>query len=94
MLIFPVCQVRFHRAVLQRRNRRVSMHLQGAPVVRVHAARVRRGDRQSPLGIVDPSVQALSGRLKFTVRRHKFNADSLSGDGLLFFFCNLVIDLR
>ena len=28
---------------------------------------------------VDPSFRALSGRLKFTVRRHKFNKDSLSG---------------
>jgi len=27
---------------------------------------------------VDPSFRALSGRLKFTVRRHKFNKDSLS----------------
>ena len=26
---------------------------------------------------VDPSFRALSGRLKFTVRRHKFNKDSL-----------------
>jgi len=34
--------------------------------------------RQSPLGPVDPSFRALSGRLKFTVRRHKFNKDSLS----------------
>ena len=33
--------------------------------------------RQSPLGPVDPSFRALSGRLKFTVRRHKFNEDSL-----------------
>ena len=32
----------------------------------------------SLLGPVDPSFQALSGRLKFTVRRHKFNKDSLS----------------
>ena len=30
------------------------------------------------LGPVDPSFRALSGRLKFTVRRHKFNKDSLS----------------
>ena len=31
-----------------------------------------------------PSFRALSGRLKFTVRRHKFNKDSLSGqlDGI------------
>ena len=29
--------------------------------------------RQSPLGPVDLSFRALSGRLKFTVRRHKFN---------------------
>ena len=33
--------------------------------------------RQSPLGPVDPSFGALAGRLKFTVRRHKFNKDSL-----------------
>ena len=31
----------------------------------------------SLLGPVDPSFGALSGRLKFTVRRHKFNEDSL-----------------
>ena len=30
------------------------------------------------VGHVDPSFRALSGRLKFTVRRHKFNKDSLS----------------
>jgi len=29
------------------------------------------------LSQVDPSFRALSGRLKFTVRRHKFNKDSL-----------------
>ena len=29
--------------------------------------------RQSLLGPVDPSFRALSGRLKFTVRRHKSN---------------------
>jgi len=32
----------------------------------------------SHLGPVDPSFPALSGRLKFTVRRHKFNKDSPS----------------
>ena len=32
----------------------------------------------SLLGPVDPSFRALSGRLEFTVRRHKFNKDSLS----------------
>ena len=32
----------------------------------------------SCLGLVDPSFRALSGRLKFRVRRHKFNTDSLS----------------
>ena len=31
----------------------------------------------SPLGPVDPSFRALSGRLKFMVRRHKFDKDSL-----------------
>ena len=30
----------------------------------------------SLVGPVDPSCAALSGRLKFTVRRHKFNKDS------------------
>jgi len=35
--------------------------------------------RKSYLGPVDPSFRALSGRLKFTVRRHKSIADSLSG---------------
>ena len=34
--------------------------------------------RRSPLGPVDPSFRALSGRLTFTVRRNKFNQDSLS----------------
>ena len=29
-------------------------------------------------GPEDPSFRALSGRLKLTVRRHKFNKDSLS----------------
>ena len=32
----------------------------------------------SLLGPVDPSFRALSGRPKVTVRRHKFNKDSLS----------------
>ena len=32
----------------------------------------------SLLGPVDPSFRALSGRRKFTVRRHKFNRDSIS----------------
>ena len=29
------------------------------------------------LGPIDPSFRALAGRLNFTVRRHKFNKDSL-----------------
>jgi len=36
------------------------------------------GVSSSLLGPVDPSFRALSGRLKFTVRRHKFNKDSFS----------------
>ena len=32
------------------------------------------------LGPVDPSFRALSGRLKFTVRRHTFDKDSLRQD--------------
>ena len=35
--------------------------------------------RQSPLGPVDPAFQALSRRLEFAVRRHKFNADYVLG---------------
>jgi len=35
-------------------------------------------NRQSLLGPKDPSFRALSERLKFTVRRHKFSIDSLS----------------
>ena len=31
----------------------------------------------SPLGPVDPSFRALSGLFSFTIRRHKFNKDSL-----------------
>ena len=34
--------------------------------------------RQSPLVPVDPSFRALSGRVEFMVRRHKFNKDNLS----------------
>ena len=33
--------------------------------------------RQSPLGPVGPSFRALYGRLKCTVRRHKFDKESL-----------------
>ena len=35
-------------------------------------------NRPSLFGPVDPSFRALSGRLKFTVRSHKFDKDSLS----------------
>ena len=38
--------------------------------------------RRSHLGPVDPSFRALSGSLKFTVRRHKFNEDFLSAGHL------------
>ena len=34
--------------------------------------------RQSPLGPIDPSFQALFGCLKLTFRRHNFNKDTLS----------------
>ena len=34
------------------------------------------------LGPVDPSFRALSGRLQFTVRRHKSNKDYLSNSRL------------
>ena len=36
-----------------------------------------RGQGSSLLGPLDPSFRALSGRLKFTVRRHEFNKDPL-----------------
>jgi len=39
--------------------------------------RVVQHESSSLLGPVVPSFRALSGRLKFTVRRHKFNKDSL-----------------
>ena len=34
-------------------------------------------DAQRPSGPVDPSFRALSGRLEFTVRRHRFKKDYL-----------------
>ena len=47
---------------------------------------VFRGCYPSLLGPVDPSIRVLSGRLKLTVRRHKFNKDShSSGVGVLGF---------
>jgi len=51
-------------------------------LVREHEDQVKSAPQlacsQCPLGPVDPSSRALSGRLKFTVRRRKFNKDSLS----------------
>ena len=44
-----------------------------------HGGRVREGEPVLRLlqgGWPDPSFRALSGRLQFTVRRHKFNKDS------------------
>ena len=46
----------------------------------------------SPLGPVVPSFRALAGRLKFTVRRHKFNTDSLSSRGVLLIVFRQVAD--
>jgi hypothetical protein len=37
--------------------------------------------------IPDPPFRALSGRLKFTVRRHKFNKDSLSSRTISEYVC-------
>ena len=37
----------------------------------------------SLLGLVDPLLRALSGSLKFTVRRYKFNKDSSLAHSLL-----------
>ena len=42
------------------------------------ALQVVHGVSPSLLGPVDPSFRALSGRLEFTVRRHKFNEEFLS----------------
>ena len=41
------------------------------------SGRVFQRNTFSLLGPVDPSFRALSGRLKFTARRHKFNKDFL-----------------
>ena len=40
--------------------------------------RIQTAVSRSLLGHVDPSLRALSGRLKMTVRRHKFIHDSFS----------------
>ena len=44
------------------------------------AAARTEGQTGALLGPVDPSFRALSGRLKFAVRRHKFNKDSLCSE--------------
>ena len=41
---------------------------------------IRGGGGQPSLGPLDPSFRALSGHLEFTVRRDKFNKDSLALD--------------
>ena len=46
-----------------------------------HRSCARHGVSSSLLGPVHPSFRALSGRLKLTVRRHKFNEDSPSTAG-------------
>ena len=51
-----------------RRGGRFRVRVRGSPA----------GKHSSRVGPVDPSFRALSGRLKFTVRRNKFNKDSLS----------------
>ena len=55
------------------------LHL-GAALTQSPPDRTRPFHRVSSslLGPVDPSFRALSGRLMFTVRRHKFNKDSVS----------------
>ena len=47
----------------------------------------------SLLGPVDPSFRALSGCLKFTVRRHKFNKDSLHG-GQVLSAVDVIVEVR
>ena len=67
------------------RVRELVMHARGAFLLEVSASvlkcivayRFLIVYRQSPLGPVDASFRALSGRFRFTVRRHKFNNDSL-----------------
>ena len=44
---------------------------------------MKKKQKGGPLGLGDTSFRALSGRLKFTVRRHKFNKDSLSVAGVV-----------
>ena len=44
---------------------------------RVEIRRSPPGFVNTALGPVIPSFRALSGRLKFTIRHHKFNKDSL-----------------
>jgi len=54
--------------------------IDAALVVEVSSPRIKVAHRVSSslLGPVVPSLRALSGRFDFTVRRHKFNKDSLS----------------
>ena len=47
-------------------------------LIQTRAWKVLHRVSSSLSGHEDPSFRALSGRLKFTVRRHKFNKDSLS----------------
>jgi len=49
------------------------------PVVFFRLLQVLHRVSSSLLGPVAPSFRALSGRLKFTVRRHKFNTDLIAG---------------
>ena len=64
-------------AAPRRRRRRLPSSFEPSPT-RPPVHRVS----SSLLGHVDPSFRALSGRLKFTARRHKFNKDSIpSGSG-------------
>ena len=46
------------------------------PGVRLYGGLKVEGAVATDLGAVDPSFRALSGRPKFTVRRHKSNQDS------------------
>ena len=68
-----------HRAILTSRPEPGVQASLGTSCSLFVAFRIYIVYRQSLLGPVDPSFRALSGRLKFTVRRHQFNKDSLSG---------------
>jgi len=65
------------------RTRETSAQLDSKGVCHILRFVVHSGLALLPADQVDPAFRALSGRLEFTVRRHKFNKDSLPQDALL-----------